>query len=236
MKDLILLIEKNKFMAKIFRFFYRKIFVKYKLYKQNKNFLKYAEETLIQVNHIFKELDIQYWLEYGTLLGAIRDKSFIKHDLDIDLGIFLDDYSEDMEIIFKRYGFKKIRNISIDNNTYGLEESYVYKDIVIDLFYFTLKDNKMYSHVFKNEEGKSWHKTILDNGGLIVREMTFPYDGFTTINFLGKQYPVPKNADEHLKSFYGEKYMIKDTEWNPYTMAKNVKTLDNKIGVYKSYG
>lgn len=235
MKILILVIENNKFIATIFRAIYRNTILKYKLYSQNKNFLKHSKETLLQMNKVFEELGIQYWLEYGTLLGATRDKDFIKHDLDIDLGLFLDDYSTNIKIVLGKYGFRKIRDISIDDGNYGFEESYVYKGVVVDLFYFTKKKDGMYSHVFKNEEGKSWHKTIVDNGGLIVREMIFPYNGFIEIDFLGTKYPVPKDSHSHLKSFYGENYMIKDTSWNPFTMAKNVKTINNKIGVITNY-
>jgi len=235
MKQLILFIEKSKFIASILRFIYRNTILKYKLYKQNKNFLKYSKETLLKANKAFEELGIQYWLEFGTLLGAIRDKDFIKHDLDIDLGLFLEDYSDEIKIVLESYGFKKIRDISIDDGNYGFEESYMYKNTIVDLFYFTKNKNIMYSHDFKNEESKSWHKTIVDNGGLIVREMIFPFNGFEEIDFLNIKYPVPKEAHKHLKSFYGENYMIKDRSWNPFTMATNVKTLNDKIGVVKNY-
>jgi hypothetical protein len=188
-----------------------------------------------RIDDVFSELGIQYWLEYGTLLGAIREKGFIKHDLDIDLGLFLTDYSEKIPNIFMQYGFKRIRKITIDNGDYGLEESYVYRGITIDLFYFTRTENAFYSHGFRNEYGKSWSKTIQEKGGLIVREIYFPYSGFDMIDFLDRKYPAPKDSHSHLKAFYGDNYMIPNAKWDPYSMAKNIQTLDKKIGIFESY-
>lgn len=40
--------------------------------------------------------DIKVWIEFGTLLGAYWDGTFIAHDCDIDLGIYEEDISEDL--------------------------------------------------------------------------------------------------------------------------------------------
>jgi len=228
-------IEKNQKIANILRFFYRKTIVRYKHYKQNRRFLKNASVVLSDISHIFKELNIQYWLEFGTLLGAIREKDLIKHDLDIDLGLFLKDYSEEIEEVFKKYGFIKVSQISIDNGVYGLEESYESKGVIVDLFYFTIKENIMYSHGFINEEGKSWYKTIIENGGLVVEEITFQYTGFIEIIFLKQKHPIPKDAEAHLKMHYGKNYMQPDPQWKPISTTGNSKILIDKIGIFKTY-
>jgi len=43
---------------------------------------------LMKVNETFEKEKIQYFLDGGSLLGCVRDKGIIKHDDDIDLGIF----------------------------------------------------------------------------------------------------------------------------------------------------
>jgi len=229
------LVKKNKLLSHVVKYIYYRTISKDSNYKKNRRFLKNATEIMHRIDSIFNELGIDYWLEYGTLLGVIRENGFIKHDYDIDLGLFLDDYSEDIEKIFNKYGFKKAHKFSIDNGIYGLEEAYHFNGVAVDLFYFIKKGNQMYSHGFKNEDGKSWNQTVEDNGGLIVREIYFPYSGFRKVKFLGREYPVPYDSDSHLKAFYGERYMESNSAWNPYTMAKNVITLKNKLGDYIVY-
>lgn len=43
-------------------------------------------EALRDIKQILDEADVKYWLDFGTLLGAVRDGKFIPWDNDIDLG------------------------------------------------------------------------------------------------------------------------------------------------------
>jgi len=203
--------------------------------QRNKIFKSTALEALNKLHNVLEGQDIEYWLEFGTLLGAVREKGFIAHDLDIDIGLFMTADNEKVSELLSQSGFVKYRTISIDDGKYGLEETYTYKGLSIDFFYFTRRDDKMFCHVFSNEYGKSWDKTIEDRGGLIVYEHTFPYDGFEESMFLGKKVLIPKNVHKHLVAQYGETYMVKDKKWNPYDMAPNKEILEDKIGVVKSY-
>jgi len=44
-------------------------------------------ETLKEIKHILDDVGVKYWLDFGTLLGAVRDGKFIPWDTDIDLGM-----------------------------------------------------------------------------------------------------------------------------------------------------
>ncbi len=59
---------------------------------------------------------------YGTALGIIREKSLIRHDKDIDVGILIDDfdYSMIVNIIEKGFILSKIYGM----NSCGLEMSF----------------------------------------------------------------------------------------------------------------
>lgn len=54
---------------------------------------------LIDFDKICKQNNIHYWLDFGTLIGAIRHKGFIPWDDDIDLGIFRKDYEKVIDIV-----------------------------------------------------------------------------------------------------------------------------------------
>jgi len=42
-------------------------------------------ENLKEIKRILDDAGVKYWLDFGTLLGAVRDGKFIPWDTDIDL-------------------------------------------------------------------------------------------------------------------------------------------------------
>ena len=55
-------------------------------------------EMLIEFDALCKKHELQYWLDSGTLLGAVRHQGFIPWDDDIDLSMPLEDYQKLLQL------------------------------------------------------------------------------------------------------------------------------------------
>lgn len=60
-------------------------------------------ELLKEFDRICRENDLKYWLDFGTLLGAIRHKGFIPWDDDIDVSMMKSDVDKLLPILSEKY-------------------------------------------------------------------------------------------------------------------------------------
>jgi len=80
--------------------------------------LKLMRDRISDTCHSLNELNVTYWLDAGTLLGAMREKDVIKHDYDIDFGYIKDAYSTEKLMLLKE---QHNQGPHSDSNSVGID-------------------------------------------------------------------------------------------------------------------
>lgn len=201
--------------------------------RRNKDFKMYAEETLNLVKVSLEKEKILFWLDFGTLLGAIREKNFIAHDFDIDLGIRWNPSEiERIEEIFKKENIVKCKEFLLGEKV--VEQTYKYKGVYFDIFYYFEDEENMWCYTFFS---KDYNEEIFENNKVITVngmegfKCISPKRGLETIKFKGKNYWAPENPHEYLKINYGENYMTPIQEWNYVEDTKNQEEIDKHLSI-----
>ncbi len=218
---------------KLLRFLFLDLYRKYKkqVTEQKKaDFHRNSLQVLQRFDQALKSMGCKYWLEFGTLIGAIREKGFIKHDDDIDVGMFLKERPNNMVALMKQYGFTRSRHIMIDDGKDGFEETYMCQNVSIDIFYFNPVEGKdeVYCYDFITDPSRPAREFMEETGGFWARRITLPFNGLADYDFLGMKMPVPSNYDEHLRANYGN-YMEPDPTWN-ISKSRATRLMKDKIG------
>lgn len=137
-------------------------------------------ENIAIMRDILASREIKCFLHYGTLLGAIREKNFIAHDDDADLGVFDDDFDKIITLIpeLDRQGFEFL------SQRHGRLLQFVRKGEQVDLF-VACKKWSPFGHRWWIDERVSVHGSYLDS--------------LSTIDFLGQLFLIPSNPEKLMR-------------------------------------
>ena len=187
-------------------------------------------EILNLINNILDNLDIKHFIDFGTLLGFIREKEFIAHDPDIDIGILNAGKSEQKNIAeyLGKKGFKKTHEFKYDGQV--VEQAYIKKGVKVDLFYYHHDDVNSFCYLFDKEFGVNY--PFLE----AVSTFKFAYKKIENIEnriINGIKVSVPKNPEELLEEKYGRDWEKPNKNW----IYQNSPSIDrmNKFGEIVKY-
>lgn len=186
---------------------------------QARRMRKNGLEMLDAANHAFASMNIRAFLTYGALLGAYRDKGFISYDPDIDLGVLASEIPSDLHERMAKSGFVLYRQNVLADSGQVFEETYVYKKLHLDIFYYFQEGNDYYSIIARKHETKEWKEANATDGFPCDRSYV-PVSDFELQDFLGLKVYMPTKTDEWLRDIYSDSYMTPIKNWS----AKDYKT------------
>lgn len=168
---------------------------------------------LAAADKVFSEMGVKAFLTYGALLGAYRDHGFISYDPDIDLGILADDVPENIHQVMAKAGFQPYRQVVMAGTEQVVEETYIYKNLHLDIFYYIQEGQDLYSVIQRKHETKEWKEANATDGFPCDRSYV-PACEFERREFLGLQIWMPVDTDGWLRAIYSDSYMTPIKNWN----------------------
>ncbi|MDP8232494.1 MAG: LicD family protein [Candidatus Zophobacter franzmannii] len=182
----------------------------FKIFKKKKKVAvfdaKVAINVLRDLTKLLDELGIPSWLTDGTLLGFYREANFIGHDKDMDIGVFISDFKDELFDKLEENGWKIVR--ALGSKDQGLELT-LRKDLHnIDIFFF-YEDDDCYWHA-------AWQGQKID-GKRYRKMIKYSYHKFQLIKaqFLDSDFNVPLDTEKYIVTKYGKDWRtpVKDWDW-----------------------
>ncbi len=177
-----------------------------------------AHELLRSSCEILEDLGIHYWLDFGTLLGFIRDNKLIDWDHDMDLSIRYDS-DEQMEqmirALAKRYPVRVLKP-SLRSDTWKLGN---YRTIKVYCKKYGFIKTKFYLDLFTQYRGRygnngadTYRAIVCGNNSEIPASFV---DELDTFLFQGHEYKIPNHTEDFLALRYGDDWRTPKKEWYP---------------------
>ena len=192
--------------------------------KKQKHFQENALDVLKAFINCLETVGVRYTLAFGSILGAIREHGFIKHDVDIDTAMWIDDFKPEMVSALERAGFTWVFSHAVDDSRLGREDTFEYNGVRIDIFYFyPAVDQLPYCCDFVYQEGMGLHE-------LLPRCVVIPFSRERRkVPFEDIEVYVPDNAEEFCEFRYGPDYMIPNPSWNWINETNHIIEWKDKI-------
>nr|CAD7445405.1 unnamed protein product [Timema bartmani] len=167
-----------------------------------------AWKLLSRAKTILDKLGIRFWISSGTCLGYFRQCSIISHSKDVDIGVFITDYSEKIMSEFISRGFTLKHWFGKINDS--LELSFLSGDIKLDIFFFYEEEEWMWNGGTQAKTGKKF-------------KYLFPRFTLCWTEFLELKVRVPCETRAYIEANYGPDWFTPVIEWDWKSSPPNVQ-------------
>lgn len=166
-----------------------------------------ATKNLLDFKKILDDLEVTFWLDGGTLLGAYRDKDFCKDDEDDTDLCTWDNYLPIRPQIIKMAEGKGFTLM----HEWELEICVGRNGARIDLFFNKRNGKEAYTHIYKGKEISKY----------VVIPIKY-YERLVSIKFKGEKFLAPGPTEEFLELKYGNwRTPVHRSEYSCYNSKQN---------------
>lgn len=191
-----------------------KIAIKITGEKEAKAISKYGVDVLVKVDSLMRARNVKAFFDFGLLLGAYREKNFIQHDHDIDLGMLASERPDDMVQYMKQNGFDFIKQMYIKDNGYITIDQFKYQGVHVDFYYYyDFDDDRIVCYAPRRHEYKDW-RTANETDGFPTFLFPCKKSTFSEKDFLGHKFYMPDETVSWLTDFYGPDFMTPIKDWS----------------------
>jgi hypothetical protein len=175
-----------------------------------------AIDLLKKVTKEINKNKIEYWLEGGTLLGAIRDKKLIPWDHDLDIGIKFSNEKKIQKLIssLKKYFFVRPLKFPSDPKIWNLGKYRILKvytkksyfkrsSLCLDIFLYYKGDVK--------DKGEMYKYVVWGNNA--CHELKY-FDSLDEVIFYDTKFNIPAFTKQFLEVKYGSSWETPKKHWN----------------------
>ena len=184
----------------------------------------FSKKVTGQVNQVLNDCRCDWFYDFGTLLGIVRDGRLIRWDREIDVGILNADDAAVRSILeeFKGKGAKrivvksfreKVSNVKFDLHGVG-----------VDLHFYQKTSDGYCCFLTVRNEGEARYG---EKHRLTVRLSYGDIKLFKDVSVAGVIMRIPLNAEEVLTQKYGENWRVPDPGWKT-TQSPTIEILTNE--------
>jgi phosphorylcholine metabolism protein LicD len=195
------------------------------------NTKRLVNPILCKTKKVFDKNCEKYWLDYGTLLGYVRDGKLLPGDDDLDFGVTVKD-GVDIEADMKKEDIYLFKRITVEGKI--TFEQYRYKGFRFDVFHYQKIDDDITTNMWLPNHYNMPQQIAYEKKECSLSETTFKaFKTTEQVSFYECSYYIPSNSDDYLAQHYGSDYMIPNPNFTlEDELNRKEVTKDYKVEFY----
>lgn len=161
-----------------------------------------GEKLLLQCVNIFEQIDLPFFLSYGTALGVYRDGGFTPTEVDIDFGFRIEDFVPKVPLLVSSLVYQ---GFEIETLNPPFSQCWAVKarkfDIGVDMVATIPWNCQTYNDDCRFEISAATLNRRSEFCGVYPKELVESVRG---VSSFGRQLPVPNRIEMYLRLLYDD--------------------------------